>query len=147
MRGARNGAVPAAAVLGAREDHRGADVAVGGKHGAERLRRLRVVGPHRHLRHEDVAVGAGDGAQVLLAVALARRRERGDGDVALHQLHGRAPEAEELVDQPLRRGATIAGMVGERADARDGEVLLQLLDVLVAVGVDEIDDVVHRALR
>jgi hypothetical protein len=35
-------------------------------------------------------------------------------------------------------------MLRERADAGDGQVLLQLVDVPVAVGVDEIDHFVHE---
>ena len=44
----------------------------------ERLDRLGVVGAHRDLGHEDVAVGPGDGAEVLLAGRLAGGRELGD---------------------------------------------------------------------
>ena len=44
----------------------------------QRLDRLSVVGAHRDLGHVHVAVGASDGAEVLLARALAGRRELRD---------------------------------------------------------------------
>jgi hypothetical protein len=34
-------------------------------------------------------------------------------------------------------------MLGERADARDREILLQFINISIAVDVDEVDDVVH----
>ena len=52
-------------------------------------------------------------------------------------------DASHLLGGPLGTAADVAGMLRQRADARNGEVGLQLLDVAVAIGVDVVDDVVH----
>ena len=92
-----------------------------------------------------------DRLHVVVAVEEDRRRPFGAQPVAVddgkagrldqpHVLHADAPH---LVGRPLGAALHVAGMLGQRADARDGEVRLELLDVTVAVGVDEVDDVVH----
>src|SRR4029079_7384455 len=55
-----------------------------------------------------------------------------------------------LLGGPLRSAADVALMLRQRADARDGEILFQLLNVAIPLHVDEIDDladVVHICLR
>ena len=58
----------------------------------------------------------------------------------LHVLHAGAGER---VSGPLRGAPHVRGMLGKRADARDREILLQFINVSIAVDVDEVDDVVH----
>ena len=52
-------------------------------------------------------------------------------------------DALKLIRGPLGAARHVTRVLWERADTRNSEVVLQLLDVSVAVGVDEIDDVVH----
>jgi hypothetical protein len=58
-----------------------------------------------------------------------------------HILHA---DALQFFHRPLRAPSHIVCVLRERADTGDGEVSLQLLDVLIAVRVDEVDDVVHN---
>ena len=53
-------------------------------------------------------------------------------------------DAGHLVAGPLGAAAHVGRMAGQRADAGDGQILLQLVNVAVAVDVDEVDDVVHK---
>src|SRR4026207_422365 len=50
----------------------------------------------------------------------------------------------QRVGGPLRRTPHIGCVLWKRADARYCEVLLQFVNVAVAVDVDEVDDVVHE---
>ena len=52
----------------------------------------------------------------------------------------------QRISRPLRRAAHIGRVLRQRADARDREVLLELLDVPVAVDVDEVDDLIHGSM-
>ena len=57
------------------------------------------------------------------------------------------PARAQRVGRPLCGAADVAACSRQRADAGDGEVLLQLVDVAIAVDVDEIDDVVHAGVH
>ena len=92
-----------------------------------------------------------DRLDVVVAVEEDRRRAFGAEPVAIDDgVAGRFEEpdigqadAAHLVGRPFGAAAHIAGMLRQRADARNREVSLQLLDVAVTIGVDEVDDVVH----
>ena len=56
------------------------------------------------------------------------------------------PDAAHFVAAPFGTAADVGFVLGQRADARDGQQRLQFVDVSVAVDVDEIDDVVHMPL-
>src|SRR5690606_3394237 len=56
------------------------------------------------------------------------------------------PGGAQRIGGPLRGTAHVGVMLRERADARDREVLLQLLDVPVTVDVDEVDDLIHGSM-
>src|SRR6185295_18999657 len=60
-----------------------------------------------------------------------------------HVLHARA---RERVLRPLRRAPDVRGVFGQRADARDGEVLLELVEIAITVDVDVVDDVVNGSM-
>jgi hypothetical protein len=45
--------------------------------------------------------------------------------------------------RPLRAALHVGRVLRQRADAGDGEVILELVDILVAVRIDVVDDVVH----
>jgi hypothetical protein len=86
-----------------------------------------------------------------VAVEKNRRRALGTEPVAVdHRVAGRLdqpdvlhPDAPHLVGGPFGTAPHVRLVLRQRADARDGQVALQLFDVPVAVGVDEVDDVVH----
>ncbi len=59
------------------------------------------------------------------------------------QAHVAEADAAHLVGGPLGAAADVGGVLRQRADAGNREILLELFDVAVAVGVDEVDDLVH----
>ena len=50
----------------------------------------------------------------------------------------------QLLDRPLGTATNVGRVLRQRTDTWNREIGLQLVDVLVAVGVDEVDDVVHN---
>jgi hypothetical protein len=52
-------------------------------------------------------------------------------------------DALQFLRRPLGTAAHVAGVLRQRADAGDREVLLQLVDVAIAVHVDEINHAFH----
>ena len=54
------------------------------------------------------------------------------------------PDAAHLVGAPLGAAPHVGRVLGQRADARNGEQRLQLVEVAIAVDVDEVDDLVHH---
>ena len=50
------------------------------------------------------------------------------------------------VGGPLGRAPHVGRVLRQRADARNREVLLQLVDVAIAIDVDEVDDLVHGSM-
>ncbi len=93
-----------------------------------------------------------DRLHVVMAVEENRRLARRIEPVAVDDGIARGvdqadvlhPGRGQRVGGPLRRAPHVALVLRQRADARDGEVLLEFLDVSIAVDVDEIDDVVHE---
>ena len=89
-----------------------------------------------------------DRLHVVMAVEEDRGRPRRAQPVGVHhRVAGRFDEARvlhpdslELVLRPLGAAADVGRVLGQCADARDGQVRLQLLDVVIAIEVDEIDD-------
>ena len=95
-----------------------------------------------------------DRLHVVVAVEQDRRRALGAEPVAVDDRDARASRsagrsAGRCAASRRRSTRRSAGRPPacsrQRADAGDGEVGLQLVDVAVAVGVDEVDDVVHGA--
>ena len=92
-----------------------------------------------------------DRLHVVVTVEEDGRRSLGAEPVAVdHRIPGRLDQPDvlhadppHLVGGPLGTAAHICLVLRQRADAGDGEVGLELLDVPVAVGVDEINDVIH----
>ena len=86
-----------------------------------------------------------------MAVEEDRRRALGAEPVAIDdRVAGRLdqpdvlqPDAAHLLGGPLGAAPHVLLMLRQRADAGNGEVGLELVDVAIAVGVDEVDDVVH----
>ena len=64
------------------------------------------------------------------------------GQIETHVLH---PDPAHLVGTPVRAPSDIGRMFGERADAGNRKQRFQLVEILVAIDVDEVDDVVHVA--
>jgi hypothetical protein len=67
-----------------------------------------------------------------------------------HRVTGRVHEANilethatQLIGGPLGASAHVGRMLKKRADAGNGEELLQLLHVAIAVDVDEVDNISH----
>ena len=60
----------------------------------------------------------------------------------LDQLDVLQADLPHLVGGPFRAATHIGLMLGQRADAGNGEELLQLVDVAIALHVDEVDDLV-----
>ena len=93
-----------------------------------------------------------DRLHVVVAVEQDRRRALRAEPVAVHDRIARRldepdvlhADAAHLVRAPLGATLDVGRVLGQRADARDGEQGLQFLEVFVAVDVDEVDDVVHR---
>ena len=91
-----------------------------------------------------------DRLHVVVAVEQNRRLARGVQPLAVDNRVARRsmsrtfcmPTAQRI-GGPLRGAADVGGVLGKRADARNREVLLQLLDVAITVDVDEIDDLIH----
>jgi hypothetical protein len=52
-------------------------------------------------------------------------------------------DAFHFLRRPLRTALHVRLMLRQRADGRNGEVVLEFGDVPVAVGVDEVDDLNH----
>jgi hypothetical protein len=52
----------------------------------------------------------------------------------------------QRIGSPLGGPSNIVAVSRERADARDGEVLLEFIDISVAVDVDVIDDLIHGSM-
>ena len=99
----------------------------------ERIDRLHVVVPveedgRRARRAEPVAVDD----------RVARR---------VDQPHVLQADAPHLLRAPVGAAPDVGGVLRQRADARDREKRLQLVEVAIAIDVDEIDDVVHGMLR
>ena len=65
---------------------------------------------------------------------VARRVNQGD---VLH------PCRAKRVRGPFGGAPHVGGVLRQRADARDRQVLLQLVDVAIAIDVDEVDDLLH----
>ena len=92
-----------------------------------------------------------DRLHVVVAVEQNRRRALGAEPVAVDDRVARRvdepdvlhADAAHLVGAPFGAALDVGGVLGQRADARDGQQGLQFLEVLVAVDVDEVDDVVH----
>jgi hypothetical protein len=59
------------------------------------------------------------------------------------QPHVLEADPPHLVGGPLRAAAHVGGMLGKRADARNGQIPFELLDVSIAARVDVVDDAVH----
>ena len=95
----------------------------------ERIDRLHVV-----VAVEEDRRRAGRAQPVAVDDGIARRLDQPDVLQA---------DAAHLVAAPLGAAAHVAGVLGQRADARNREQRLQLVEVPIAVDVDEIDDVVH----
>src|SRR5690606_39488795 len=57
--------------------------------------------------------------------------------------HVLEPDARQLVACPLGSLPHIVFVLRQRTDARNGQIFSQLANVAIAVGVDEVDDVVH----
>src|SRR4029078_2930337 len=57
------------------------------------------------------------------------------------------PRVAQGVGGPFRGTANVGGVLGQRADAGNREVLLQLVNVAIAVNVDVIDDVVQAVVH
>ena len=91
-----------------------------------------------------------DGLHVVVAVEEDRRRAwriqpfAVDDRVArrFEQPHVLEADALHVIGAPLGRAPHVGLMLGKRADARNGEVLLQLVDVAIALHVDVINDLV-----
>src|SRR5204863_7167346 len=64
----------------------------------------------------------------------------------LDQPHVLQPDAAHLIRAPFGAAADVGLVLGQRADAGNGEQRLQFVDVSVPVDVDEVDDVVHMPL-
>ncbi len=92
-----------------------------------------------------------DGLHVVVAVEEDGRRTLGAEPVAIDdRVAGRFDEpdvvetdAAHLVCRPFGAAPDVAGVLRQRTDARNRQVRLQLFDVAVTVGVDEVDDIVH----
>ena len=92
-----------------------------------------------------------DRLHVVVAVKKDGRRARRAEPVAVdHGVPRRRNEpdvlqtdAAHLVGAPFGAALHVAGVLGQRADARDREQRFQLIEVLLAVHVDEIDDLLH----
>jgi hypothetical protein len=54
------------------------------------------------------------------------------------------PDAPHLFDRPFRAPAHVRCMLRKRADAWDGKVVLELVNVTIAMRVDEVDDLSHK---
>jgi len=54
------------------------------------------------------------------------------------------PDAPHLFDRPFRAPAHVRRMLRKRADAWDGKVVLELVNVTIAMRVDEVDDLSHK---
>jgi hypothetical protein len=63
----------------------------------------------------------------------------------LDQLHVLQADSPHFVGRPLGAALDVSSMLRQRADAGNGKIRLQLLDVAIPMCVDEIDDVVHGA--
>ena len=95
-----------------------------------------------------------DRLHVVVAVEEDRRLARRVQPVAvdhgvarrLNQLDVLQSRGAQRVGRPLRRLAHVLGVLGQRRDAGNGQVLLQLLDVAIAIDVDEVDDFVHASM-
>ena len=95
-----------------------------------------------------------DRLHVVVAVEEDGRRARRAQPVAVDdreagrvdQLDVLQPDAAHLLRRPVRAALHVGRVLRQRADAGDGEVLLELVDVVVAVRIDEVDDVVHNCL-
>ena len=93
-----------------------------------------------------------DRLHVVVAVEQDRRRALGAEPVAvddgiarrLDQPDVLQADAAHLVGGPLGAAPDVGRVLRQRADAGDREVVLEFVDVAIAVGVDEVDDVVHR---
>jgi hypothetical protein len=92
-----------------------------------------------------------DRLDVVVAVEEDGRRAFGAQPVAVHDRVARCfdeadiaeADAPHLLGGPLGAAANVAGVLRQRADARNGEVSLQLLDVTIAIRMDIVDDVIH----
>ena len=92
----------------------------------ERVDRLHVVVPVEEHRRR-----AGRVQPVAVDDRVARRVDHP------HVLEADGPQ---VIGGPVGAAAHVAGVLGQRADARDGEVLGEFLEVPVAARVDEVDD-------
>ena len=96
-----------------------------------------------------------DRLHVVVAVEQDRRRAGRAEPVAVDDRVARRVDQPDvlqadpphLVGAPLGAALDVAGMLGQRADARNREQRLQLLEIAFAVDVDEVDDVVHVMRR
>ncbi len=92
-----------------------------------------------------------DGLNVVVSVEEHRRRAGRaeplavDDGIAgrLFEPRRRQTDATELVARPLGAAANVGSVLRQGADAGDGQVFLQLVEIAVAVRVDEIDDGMH----
>ncbi len=88
---------------------------------------------------------------VVVAVKENRRRAGRTEPVAVHdRIAWRVDEpdilkadAPHLIRAPFGAALHVGRVLGQRADARNGEKRLQLGEITIAVDVDEVDDVVH----
>ena len=95
-----------------------------------------------------------DGLDVVVAVEEDRRRPLRCQPVAVHDRVARRldqpdvlhADAAQFIRRPFGALAHVGLVLRQRADAGNREIRLQFLDVAIAVGVDEVDDVVHRSM-
>ena len=122
-----------------------------------RAARVDLAVAHRRLKRRRLPqVHRVDRLHVVVPVEQHRRRAGGAEPVGVDDRVARRldqptfciPMRSQLVGGPLGAPAHVGLMLRQRADAGNGEVALQLLDVAVAMKVDEVDDVVgHNRLR
>ena len=92
-----------------------------------------------------------DGLHVVMPVEEDRRRAFRAQPVAvddriargIDEAHVLQPDAAHLFGAPIGAAFDVGGVLRQRADARNREEPLELLEIAVAVHVDEIDHVVH----
>src|SRR4029450_3103456 len=96
-----------------------------------------------------------DGLHVVVTVEEDGGRPFGAQPVAIDdrmarrfdQFHVLQPDPLHLRPRPLRALPHIVRMLRQSADAGNSQVGLELVDVTIAMRVDEVDDVVHSELR